>query len=155
ETGNMTTAPPGPPTMFGIELRRRRLEAGLSLTEFSNRIHYSKGYLSRIETGAKPAGSDFARRCDAALDAGGELARLAPEPVGPRGRTPFPDEDGQVWVMQLSDDGASRFVPMSRRAALELAGSSLFGFAVGTRTRHAVPADPVVAVAAEHSPQDA
>ena len=42
---------------FGAELRRRRVAAGLSLAQLAARIHYSKGYLSKIETGHKPPGS--------------------------------------------------------------------------------------------------
>ena len=64
------------PVVFGIELRRRRCEAGLSLGEFAQRVHYSKSHLSKIETGAKRAGIDLARRCDAQLGANGELAAL-------------------------------------------------------------------------------
>ncbi|NBH03695.1 helix-turn-helix transcriptional regulator, partial [Amycolatopsis sp. SID8362] len=36
---------------FGAELRRLRHAAGLSLTELADRVHYSKGYLSKVETG--------------------------------------------------------------------------------------------------------
>ncbi|MDX6328445.1 MAG: hypothetical protein QOI83_828, partial [Streptomycetaceae bacterium] len=61
---------------FGRELRRVRTVRGLSLTRLAELTHYSKGYLSKIETGAKPASSDLARRLDDALDAGGHLMRL-------------------------------------------------------------------------------
>ncbi|MGF1432079.1 helix-turn-helix domain-containing protein [Kitasatospora sp. LaBMicrA B282] len=62
---------------FGSELRRLRTERGLSLSALSRQLHYSKGYLSKIENGSKPAGSDLARRCDRLLDAGGALLKLA------------------------------------------------------------------------------
>jgi transcriptional regulator with XRE-family HTH domain len=32
--------------MFGAELRRLRLAAGVSLTDLARQVHYSKGYLS-------------------------------------------------------------------------------------------------------------
>ncbi|MGW0549021.1 nSTAND1 domain-containing NTPase, partial [Streptomyces altiplanensis] len=62
---------------FGEELRRLRSERGISLTALARSIHYSKGYLSKIENGGKPPTPDVARRCDEALDAGGRLVRLA------------------------------------------------------------------------------
>src|SRR5687768_4279195 len=69
--------------LFADGLRRTRLAAGLSLSELARRVHYSKGYLSKVETGAKPASIDFARRCDAAPDADGELAALLTQPDTP------------------------------------------------------------------------
>jgi Helix-turn-helix domain len=77
---------------FGQELRRRRVAAGLSLGQLATKLHYSKGYLSKIETGCKPAGVDIARMCDEALRAGGELAALVslPTTVAP------PDPAGEV-----------------------------------------------------------
>lgn len=74
---------------FGAELRRLRTERGLSLSALSRLLHYSKGYLSKIENGSKPAGHDLARRCDELLRADGSLLRLteAAEP-GPTGAGP-------------------------------------------------------------------
>ncbi|MBV9314344.1 MAG: helix-turn-helix transcriptional regulator [Pseudonocardia sp.] len=37
----------------GSELRRLRTEQGLSLAEAGRRVHYTKGYLSKIETGKR------------------------------------------------------------------------------------------------------
>lgn len=61
---------------FPSELRRLRSRSGLSLTALAQRVHYSKGYLSKIENGSKPATADVARRCDEALLTGGALVRL-------------------------------------------------------------------------------
>jgi len=61
---------------FGRELRRVRTGRGLSLARLAELTHYSKGYLSKIENGAKPASPDLARRLDDTLDAGGHLVRL-------------------------------------------------------------------------------
>ncbi|MFJ6718338.1 helix-turn-helix domain-containing protein [Streptomyces sp. NPDC091259] len=66
---------------FAAELRRLRRRRNVSLSELARSIHYSKGYLSKIENGRKPPTPDVARRCDQALGAGGELVRLVP-PVG-------------------------------------------------------------------------
>jgi transcriptional regulator with XRE-family HTH domain len=63
---------------FGVELRRMREEAGLSLSALSKAVHYTKGYLSKIETSDRPPGPELARLCDAALNAGGTLAALVP-----------------------------------------------------------------------------
>ncbi|MGW5398380.1 nSTAND1 domain-containing NTPase [Streptomyces sp. NPDC003952] len=67
---------------FPAQLRRLRVERGLSLGDLARRTHYSKGYLSKIETGAKPVTLEVARSCDRALGAEGELLRLVPENEG-------------------------------------------------------------------------
>ena len=54
---------------FGEELRRRRIASGLSLRELAVRVHYSRGYLSKVETRQAPASIELARLCDAALRA--------------------------------------------------------------------------------------
>jgi len=63
--------------LFGEELRRKRLTAGLTLAQFAQIVHYSKAQLSKVERGIKTPSRDLARLCDAALDANGELASLA------------------------------------------------------------------------------
>ncbi|MFJ5882089.1 helix-turn-helix domain-containing protein [Kitasatospora cineracea] len=62
--------------MFGAELRRLRQERGFSLAGFAEQLRYSKGYLSKVERGRQAASIDFARRCDAALHADGQLLAL-------------------------------------------------------------------------------
>jgi WD40 repeat protein/transcriptional regulator with XRE-family HTH domain len=66
---------------FAAELRRLRGLRKVSLTGLARSIHYSKGYLSKIENGSKPPTLDVARRCDDALGAQGELVRLLPRPA--------------------------------------------------------------------------
>ena len=44
---------PQPSSEFGEELRKRRLDAGLSLTALSAVVHYSKAQLSKVERGIK------------------------------------------------------------------------------------------------------
>ncbi|MFF7949665.1 nSTAND1 domain-containing NTPase [Streptomyces griseorubiginosus] len=85
----------GAPPDFPSELRRLRQERGLSLTALAQRVHYSKGYLSKIENGSKPATADVGRRCDEALHAGGALLRLLPQaPTGERsGRSEEPGRE--------------------------------------------------------------
>ncbi|MEV7415273.1 helix-turn-helix domain-containing protein [Streptomyces sp. NPDC089919] len=84
---------------FGPALRRARQGRGLSLSALAGLVHYSKGYLSKIENGGKPPTPDLARRCDAALRAGGRLAALVPEtppapaPPVPQARQPEPSAD--------------------------------------------------------------
>ncbi|QUH03147.1 helix-turn-helix transcriptional regulator [Saccharopolyspora erythraea] len=123
---------PDRPTLFGAELRRLRIAAGMALSELARRVHYSKGYLSKVETGLKPAQPDLARRCDAALDAGGALAALVPAPASGV-RLPETGDDGEVWMLNLSDDGLSRFQPMDRRQALAAGAASVLGFGLGGR----------------------
>jgi transcriptional regulator with XRE-family HTH domain len=132
-------------TSFCAELRRRRAEAGISLAELARRVHYSKSYLSRIESGAKPPTADLARRCDAALEADGALAALAPPAHRDSGADPGDgaapaDEEGQVWVMQLTADGECRFMLLSRREALSAGGGSLLGAMIAAPGPHATAA---------------
>ncbi|WP_440902141.1 helix-turn-helix domain-containing protein [Actinosynnema sp.] len=95
---------------FGIELRRRRNAAGLSLQDLAKELNYSKGHLSKIETGAKAPTPQLARQADAVLSAGGELSRLAPAaPVGhPRQAVPAPRHEAPP-------------LPRARRSELEAA----------------------------------
>ena len=103
-------------------------------------MHYTKGYLSKVETGSKRATTGLARLCDVELGADGTLAALVsltPDP-GPQGGRD--DGEDQVWLMELSPDGASRFTPLSRREVLATGSGSLFGV-VTPPPRHQYAAD--------------
>jgi transcriptional regulator with XRE-family HTH domain len=63
--------------MFGDMLRQLRTEHGISLGQLALRIHYNKGYLSRIESGQKAPSETLARQCDSVLGARGELIAAA------------------------------------------------------------------------------
>lgn len=116
-------------TGFGEELRKRRLEAGLSLTALSGSVHYSKAQLSKVERGLSAPSRDLARLCDAALRAGGALlALLAPETADP----PVDPAPGHVheedWIMQLSPDGSNTFQPVTRRGIVGSGVASLMAW---------------------------
>ncbi|WP_158846631.1 helix-turn-helix domain-containing protein [Saccharothrix deserti] len=82
--------------VFGVELRRRRVAAGKSLKALSAELNYSKGHISKIETGATRPTTQFARLADAVLAADGALSRLVPHdsahdsPGGAPEADPFP-----------------------------------------------------------------
>jgi transcriptional regulator with XRE-family HTH domain len=117
----MTTEP-----QFGAELRRRRMDADWSLGKFAKKIHYTKGYLSRVEHGHQLPSTELARLCDAALEANGELARLAPSNTTTSTVTDSGvDADDSVWVIELRRDGGNMFHPLGRRAVLTLGAVSL------------------------------
>ncbi|WP_090103275.1 helix-turn-helix domain-containing protein [Lentzea jiangxiensis] len=67
---------------FGELLRAHRVAAGLSMGQLAKLIHYSKGYLSKIENDLKPPTPTVARLCDGVLDVGGRLVEAALH-VGP------------------------------------------------------------------------
>lgn len=104
-----------PPQNFGVELRRWRISAGLSLADLADKVHYSKSHLSRVETGGKPPSVGLARRCDSELAAGGDLSALVrpavddhePAGAGPAG--------GDHWRMTMAADGAGDFVVTASR----------------------------------------
>lgn len=131
------------PISFGIELRRRRTAAGWSLTRLAMAVHYSKGHLSKVETGLKRPTSELARLCDAALCADGALAALVP-PTEATEAAPLPESrsDEEVWIMQWDADGSVRFAAMDRRRALALGASCLLAVAAGEEPAAAAsPAD--------------
>ncbi|GAA1656629.1 helix-turn-helix domain-containing protein [Catellatospora bangladeshensis] len=61
----------------GRELQRWRKRRRLSLRALAEKVNYSYVYLWEIERGGKPALAMVMAACDRALEAGGELARLA------------------------------------------------------------------------------
>lgn len=90
---------------FGAELRARRVAAGLSLGTLAAYLRYSKGYLSKIETGRMPARPELARRCDAYLKADGALAALAEDQPSAH-QTPEAERAGHA--RQAADAGNAR-----------------------------------------------
>ncbi|MET7906600.1 helix-turn-helix transcriptional regulator, partial [Streptomyces sp. NPDC005355] len=120
-----------PSIPFAQELRHRRLDAGVTLAELGVRVHYSKGQLSKVERGVKAPSRDLARLCDAALEAGGALVALLPEP-STDARAEEPDGfDEEVWLMQLSTDGGSWFTPVPRRQVVSAGAASLMSLGAG------------------------
>ncbi|MPY59200.1 helix-turn-helix transcriptional regulator [Streptomyces spongiae] len=139
------------PQVFGPELRRLRLAAGLTLTQLASFVHYSKGQLSKIETGRKRPTPEFARLCDVALDAGGALAALVP--VDPRRtRSSVPDEEGSMsppdpyahHVPEGHPDGSPSGAP-SRRQMMAAGAASVLGL----RPAEHAPLPPVPSVPLE------
>ncbi len=115
---------------FGTELRRLRTAAGMSLTDLSKAIHYSRSHLSKVETGAKKPSPDLARLCDTALDCGGVLVRLGP--VEPALAAVPHIESKAVWLLCMDDAGRSRFVTAG---AAEVEATGLFsGAAAAARS---------------------
>ncbi|MFF9396784.1 helix-turn-helix domain-containing protein [Streptomyces griseoluteus] len=103
---------PQPSAAFGEELRRRRLDAGLSLTALSAAVHYSKAQLSKVERGLKAPSRDLARLCDAVLGAGGALTALVAPPAA--------DPGGSSW-----------FQPVGRRQVVSAGAASLVRWNTG------------------------
>ncbi|MGP3979726.1 nSTAND1 domain-containing NTPase [Streptomyces sp. KR80] len=85
QTDQQHELPDGAAVSFSAQLRRLRVQRGLSLADLARQTHYSKGYLSKIETGSKRVTVDVARRCDQVLGAQGELLRLVREAAVPDG----------------------------------------------------------------------
>lgn len=99
------------PVRFGAELRRRRIEAGLSLGELASLICFSKGHLSKIERGVKAPSHDLAQLCDSALHAGGQLGSLISAPERGTTVTPMTEADvGTPWTLRMHAGGESDFV---------------------------------------------
>ena len=63
---------------FVVQLRRFRHDRGLSQTQLAERINFSPGLISMVETLQRNPTADFTAACDAALDTGGALSALLP-----------------------------------------------------------------------------
>ncbi|MDT7843876.1 helix-turn-helix transcriptional regulator [Streptomyces justiciae] len=135
------------PRVFGAELRRLRIEAGLTLTQLAATVHYSKGQLSKIETGGKQAGVELARLCDAALDAGGRLAALVPAEPARRRTAHRANDPGEVpapppsWPTPEKSQPTAPYEspPPSRRQVIAVGAASFL--AVGTSEPQQASAD--------------
>lgn len=73
---------------LGSQLRSARLARGLSLREMAALVHYTKGYLSKIETGQRMPPEELARQYDSVLETGGRFTAI----VRNRPRTPSSPE---------------------------------------------------------------
>jgi len=65
---------------FGADLRRRRIAAGMSLSELAGKVYCSRSFLSRVENGRRRASPELAQLCDEVLRAKGALVGLVPPP---------------------------------------------------------------------------
>jgi tetratricopeptide (TPR) repeat protein/transcriptional regulator with XRE-family HTH domain len=74
---------------FGAALRRARADCKVSLATLSRLVHYSPGYLSRVERGERLPSPALAQACDLALGAGGALAELVSADRLPRRRAAY------------------------------------------------------------------
>src|SRR2546421_678528 len=67
----------GNPVSAGAELRRLRRERGISLAGVAGLWDYSKGHLTKIETGVQDPTTALLARCDELFGTGETLRRLA------------------------------------------------------------------------------
>ncbi|SCL49074.1 DNA-binding transcriptional regulator, XRE-family HTH domain [Micromonospora citrea] len=110
---------PSSPHNFGNELRRLRLESGYSLSDLAREINYTKGHLSKIESGHKRPSLEMARLCDAFFAADGTLLRLVSARRAPEaGDTAGADRRDEGLTIHTRPDGSGEFHAVSRRALL-------------------------------------
>src|SRR5215207_600617 len=126
---------------FGDELHSRRLAAGLSLPALARMVHYSAGYLSKIENRHKRPTAELARQCDTALRAGGKLAVMVPANravVGGRRGAGLGDVGAaglganggdEIWTISLAEDGSGAFLPVGRPEPTDASCGDLAGLA--------------------------
>ena len=137
---------------FGSQLRRWRVAVDVSLAELARRTHYSKGYLSKLETGARPPTSGVARRCDVALNAEGALAELVspPDTAEPWSMAPvMNDREELLWTLTMGTNGSAWFPPMDRQEALTAGAVSLLALGLGTTQSPRVQQEVVLATFAD------
>ena len=102
---------------FGAELKRRRTSVGMSLTGLAASVHFTKGYLSKVENGKVRVNRELAKACDQALGAGGELLALVTESA-------FPARRSAGGIAGLPDSG--RYF-VGRESELEALSALLLG----------------------------
>lgn len=61
---------------FGAEVRRQRIQHGLSQAELGRRILHSASTVAKVETAQRWPSQDFAEHSDSVLETGGELLQL-------------------------------------------------------------------------------
>ncbi|MEV0218883.1 helix-turn-helix transcriptional regulator [Streptomyces sp. NPDC050704] len=124
--------------VFGPELRRLRLAAGLTLTQLASSVHYSKSQISKIETGHKRATTEFARLCDATLDAGGTLSALVPADERRPRSSPL-DQAGAMPPTNAPDEPpglppSSHWPPPTRRQMMTASAASVLTLSTADHT---------------------
>jgi tetratricopeptide (TPR) repeat protein len=121
------------PSVFGPELRRRREEAGKTLGQLAESVHYSKGYLSKVENGRKSPTPDLARFCDAALGARGALIALAPQekPTTPTLPDAGERHEDEVCSVSMGKDGSAWLHLLDRRQVVAMGASSALSRPLG------------------------
>jgi hypothetical protein len=81
---------------FGVQLRRSRQAAALSLRQLATRVGYDHSYLSQVERGRRPGSAHLASLCDRelgtspALSTAYEQAHPSPRPISAPTPTPGP-----------------------------------------------------------------
>ena len=106
------------PSPFAAELRRLRMERGLSYRKLAGLAHHGKSYLEDLEKGRKPPNLAVAERLDMALDAGGQLAATL-RPTG----SGIDDEIGAIELARriTASDVSSETLDQLERAADSMA----------------------------------
>jgi transcriptional regulator with XRE-family HTH domain len=111
---------------LGAELRRRRVERGLSQVELGGLVHHSGALVAKVEKAERRPSRAFCALVDAALETGGLFSRLRVEaevnaPAGP------PCLEASSWTMEAAVRFAAELTggPVDRRAFLALTGAAL------------------------------
>jgi tetratricopeptide (TPR) repeat protein len=120
---------------LGAELRRLRVEHGLSQTALGELIHHSGALVGKVEKAERFPTAEFCELVDAALRTGGRLARMRPaaDPRHDSGPLCFVDPS---WTVGASLRALKDLTgePVDRREFLALTGSALAGIVVNWAT---------------------
>lgn len=130
---------------FGAELRRLRVERGLSQAKLGEIVHHSGALVGKIEKAERFPSVEFCERADEVLNTSGTLARLRPaiDPRAPGGYTCYVEPswtvEGSLRVLRELAGGS-----VDRRDFLALTGTALAATATSwsSTVKGAIEADP-------------
>lgn len=117
---------------FGVQLRRSREAAALSLRQLATRVGYDHSYLSQVERGRRPGSAHLARLCDRELGTSPALTTAyeqahPPAPpeaaTGPTTPADAPTLEGAALKGPAGRAGPSAGVELLEAVRHELAGS--------------------------------
>lgn len=99
---------------FGAELRDRRTRSHQALSELGKAVLVSGDLIGKIEKAQRRPHPDLVRRLDEALDAGGELVRLAADFIDIPSSSPLPELDS--FTPDVADERLRTLIGQVRSA---------------------------------------
>jgi transcriptional regulator with XRE-family HTH domain len=92
-----------PLALFGVELRRYRLKAGLTQEQLADQIQFSESLVGAVERAKRVPSRSFTELCEKALSLNGDLLRLWPlvtNEASPKWFRPWPKIEAEAHTLR-------------------------------------------------------